>query len=124
MVGNNGSVPGTTRSQPLLEPLVSASASAALFERALEVTPGGVNSPVRAFGRRMLNGFIDCGCPVNDSDVKGVLHVTGRPLTFQHGNASLVNRRHDAKENATSSSADRNVPVFIRCRGGYDQEYR
>ena len=46
--------------------------SAALFARALEVTPGGVNSPVRAFGSVG-------GRPVFMASGRGAYLTDGRP---------------------------------------------
>ena len=54
--------------------------SEALFERALRVIPGGVNSPVRAFGAVG-------GTPIFVRRASGAVHSRGpRPTTVPGGN--------------------------------------
>ena len=70
-------------------------ASAALFARALEVTPGGVNSPVRAFRsvggtpRFMTSGR---GATITDADGNSYVDLVGSwgPMILGHANPSVL----------------------------------
>ncbi len=84
--------------------------SAALFARAQEVTPGGVNSPVRAF--TSVGGiprFIDRGEGAELIDVDGnrYLDLVGSwgPLLFGHGRAEVVAAAAAALERGSSFGA-------------------
>lgn len=70
-------------------------ASAALFERALAVTPGGVNSPVRAF--RSVGGtprFMSSGrgAWITDADGKQYVDLVGSwgPMILGHSHPSVI----------------------------------
>ena len=74
-------------------------ASQALFRRALEVTPGGVNSPVRAFGavggtpRFMVSGK---GAYIVDADGREYVDLVGSwgPMILGHAHPAVVDALH------------------------------
>jgi len=76
-----------------------APASEALFRRALVVTPGGVNSPVRAFGavggtpRFMVSGH---GAYVVDADGREYVDMVGSwgPMILGHAHPEVVRALH------------------------------
>lgn len=76
-------------------PNQSTSASTALFERAMKVTPGGVNSPVRAFGavggtpRFMVSGH---GPYITDADGNEYVDLVGSwgPMILGHAHPAVV----------------------------------
>ncbi len=81
--------------------------SQALFERALAVTPGGVNSPVRAF--RGVGGtprFMDRGHGPYLVDVDGIEYVdlvcSWGPLVLGHAHQSVVDAIASAASKGTS----------------------
>ena len=84
-----------------------APASAALFERALAVTPGGVNSPVRAFGavggtpRFMLKGS---GCHLTDADGRDYVDLvcSWGPMILGHAHPEVVAAAQRAAAYGTS----------------------
>lgn len=75
--------------------------SAALFDRALAVTPGGVNSPVRAFGsvggtpRFMRSGS---GATITDVDGTSYLDLVGSwgPMILGHAHPAVLQSVSDA----------------------------
>jgi glutamate-1-semialdehyde 2,1-aminomutase len=84
--------------------------SAELFSRALEVTPGGVNSPVRAFGP--VGGvprFIERGAGPYLTDVDGREYVdlvcSWGPMILGHAHPSVVAAVSAALERGTSFGA-------------------
>jgi glutamate-1-semialdehyde 2,1-aminomutase len=84
--------------------------SAELFRRALEVTPGGVSSPVRAF--RGVGGepfFVErgAGCRIWDVDGNAYLDfvLSWGPLIFGHARAELVMAVQEAALRGTSYGA-------------------
>jgi glutamate-1-semialdehyde 2,1-aminomutase len=84
--------------------------SAELFSRALEVTPGGVNSPVRAFGP--VGGvprFIERGTGPYLTDVDGREYVdlvcSWGPMILGHAHPSVVAAVSAALERGTSFGA-------------------
>jgi glutamate-1-semialdehyde 2,1-aminomutase len=84
--------------------------SAELFSRALEVTPGGVNSPVRAFGP--VGGtprFIERGAGPYLFDVDGHQYVdlvcSWGPMILGHAHPSVVAAVSDALARGTSFGA-------------------
>jgi glutamate-1-semialdehyde 2,1-aminomutase len=84
--------------------------SAELFSRALEVTPGGVNSPVRAFGP--VGGvprFIERGAGPYLTDVDGREYVdlvcSWGPMILGHAHPSVVAAVAAALERGTSFGA-------------------
>jgi glutamate-1-semialdehyde 2,1-aminomutase len=84
--------------------------SAALFARAQEVTPGGVNSPVRAFtGVGGVPRFIDRGEGAELIDVDGnrYLDLVGSwgPLLFGHARAEVVAAAREALQRGSSFGA-------------------
>ncbi|HET6191461.1 MAG TPA: aminotransferase class III-fold pyridoxal phosphate-dependent enzyme, partial [Trebonia sp.] len=81
--------------------------SAELFARALEVTPGGVNSPVRAFGP--VGGtprFIERGVGPYLFDVDGREYVdlvcSWGPMILGHAHPAVVTAVSRALANGTS----------------------
>jgi glutamate-1-semialdehyde 2,1-aminomutase len=90
--------------------LVSADRSAELFARAVEVTPGGVNSPVRAFGP--VGGvprFINRGAGPYLFDVDGHQYVdlvcSWGPMILGHTHPSVMAAVSDALVRGTSFGA-------------------
>ena len=84
--------------------------SAELFSRALEVTPGGVNSPVRAFGP--VGGtprFIERGAGAYLFDVDGGEYVdlvcSWGPMILGHAHPSVVAAVSEALVRGTSFGA-------------------
>ena len=84
--------------------------SAELFARAVEVTPGGVNSPVRAFGP--VGGvprFIERGAGPFLFDVDGRQYVdlvcSWGPMILGHAHPSVVAAVSDALARGTSFGA-------------------
>ena len=84
--------------------------SAELFARALEVTPGGVNSPVRAFGP--VGGvprFIERGAGPYLTDVDGREYVdlvcSWGPMILGHAHPSVVAAVSAALQRGTSFGA-------------------
>jgi glutamate-1-semialdehyde 2,1-aminomutase len=84
--------------------------SAELFSRALEVTPGGVNSPVRAFGP--VGGvprFIERGAGPYLTDIDGREYVdlvcSWGPMILGHAHPSVVAAVSAALERGTSFGA-------------------
>jgi glutamate-1-semialdehyde 2,1-aminomutase len=89
---------------------VSGDRSAELFARAVEVTPGGVNSPVRAFGP--VGGvprFIERAAGPYLFDVDGHQYVdlvcSWGPMILGHANPSVVAAVSDALVRGTSFGA-------------------
>jgi glutamate-1-semialdehyde aminotransferase len=84
-----------------------APASAALFARALAVTPGGVNSPVRAFGavggtpRFMVRGS---GCHLTDADGRDYVDLvcSWGPMILGHAHPDVVAAAAEAAARGTS----------------------
>ncbi len=83
------------------------SRSSALFERAVRVTPGGVNSPVRAF--RAVGGdpfFVDHaeGCRLTDVDGNEYIDyvLSWGPLILGHAHPQVVAAISDAAARGTS----------------------
>src|SRR6202045_1914686 len=86
------------------------SASDELFARACEVTPGGVNSPVRAFGP--VGGvprFIERGSGAYLHDVDGQAYVdlvcSWGPMILGHGHPAVVSAVSAALSRGTSFGA-------------------
>src|SRR5664279_2678122 len=78
-----------------MEPLMIDTNSAALFDRALAVTPGGVNSPVRAFRsvggtpRFMVSGR---GAEITDADGNTYVDLVGSwgPMILGHAHPAVL----------------------------------
>ena len=92
--------------------------SEALFERAKKVLPGGVNSPVRAFGS--VGGvpkFIRSakGCRIVDEDGKEYLDFVGSwgPMLLGHAETGVVEAVKAAVENGLSFGAPTALEVEI-----------
>ena len=90
--------------------------SAALFARAVELMPGGVNSPVRAF--RGVGGtprFIRAaqGATMTDVDGRTYIDYVGSwgPMILGHADAEVINALHDALARGTSYGA----PTELEC---------
>jgi glutamate-1-semialdehyde 2,1-aminomutase len=84
--------------------------SAAWFARAERVTPGGVNSPVRAFGAVGGTPFIVClaqGTTIEDVDGREYLDFVGSwgPLILGHAHARVVERVEEACRRGMSYGA-------------------
>jgi glutamate-1-semialdehyde 2,1-aminomutase len=84
--------------------------SAAWFARAERVTPGGVNSPVRAFGAVGGTPFVVCraqGTTIEDVDGREYLDFVGSwgPLILGHAHAQVVERVEDACRRGMSYGA-------------------
>jgi glutamate-1-semialdehyde 2,1-aminomutase len=104
-LGDNGGV------TPPLEPVPVAAGSGDLFARALDVTPGGVNSPVRAF--RAVGGtprFMARGAGPYLYDVDGNEYVdlvcSWGPLILGHAHPEVV----DAVQRAVSAGTSFGTP--------------
>src|SRR5436189_612028 len=89
---------------------MNISRSEALFRRAVEIIPGGVNSPVRAF--RSVGGqplFIErgAGSRVFDADGDEYIDFVGSwgPLILGHGHPSVVEAIQRTASNGTSFGA-------------------
>lgn len=90
--------------------MTGISGSEALFERARAVIPGGVNSPVRAFGS--VGGvprFIAAGRGAHLIDVDGNAYVdyvgSWGPLILGHAHPAVIAAARDAMERGTSYGA-------------------
>jgi len=90
--------------------------SAALFARAIELMPGGVNSPVRAF--RGVGGtprFIKSaqGATMTDVDGRTYIDYVGSwgPMILGHADAEVIAALHDALARGTSYGA----PTELEC---------
>ncbi len=95
-----------------------APASAALFDRARKVTPGGVNSPVRAFGA--VGGtprFIDSarGAYLVDADGREYVDLvcSWGPMLLGHAHPEVVNAVARAAARGTSYGAPTAVEVEL-----------
>jgi len=94
------------------------STSESLFARAREVIPGGVNSPVRAFGA--VGGtpaFIRSGrgCRITDVDGNELIDLTASwgPLILGHAPPSVVEAVSEAARNGTSFGAPTEAEVEL-----------
>jgi glutamate-1-semialdehyde 2,1-aminomutase len=92
--------------------------SAALFRRASEVTPGGVNSPVRAF--RAVGGepfFVDRGAGSRLWDVDGNDYIdyvlSWGPLILGHAHPAVVHAVCEAAARGTSYGAPTEAEVEL-----------
>lgn len=92
--------------------------SISLFERAKRVIPGGVNSPVRAFGA--VGGvppFIKwgCGSKIYDEDGNGYIDIfmSWGPLILGHGRREVVQKLTEAVLNGTSFGAPTELEVLM-----------
>ena len=86
---------------------MNRSRSSTLFEQALRSMPGGVNSPVRNFGRVGGNPvFMDRGAGSKVYDVDGNVYIdylgSWGPLILGHGNPAVVEALKKACERGTS----------------------
>lgn len=87
-----------------------------LFKRAIKVMPGGVNSPVRAFGAVGGNPrFIKwaCGSRMYDEDGKEYidLMMSWGPLILGHGRREVIEKVKEAVMNGTSYGAVTSLEV-------------
>jgi glutamate-1-semialdehyde 2,1-aminomutase len=85
-------------------------ASARLYERALDILPGGVSSPVRAFGAVGGNPlFIDRGAGPHIFDVDGNVYIdyvlSWGPLILGHAHPDIVDALAEAARRGTSYGA-------------------
>ncbi|HEX8136759.1 MAG TPA: glutamate-1-semialdehyde 2,1-aminomutase [Pyrinomonadaceae bacterium] len=95
-----------------------ASRSEELFARAVELMPGGVNSPVRAF--RGVGGtprFISSarGATVTDVDGRTYIDYVGSwgPMILGHADPEVVDALHDALARGTSYGAPTELEVLV-----------
>lgn len=91
-------------------------ASAELFERAVELIPGGVNSPVRAF--RGVGGtprFIKSaqGATMTDVDNRTYIDYVGSwgPMILGHADAEVIAALHEALARGTSYGAPTELEI-------------
>jgi len=97
---------------------VESPRSAALFERARRVIPGGVNSPVRAFGavggtpRFLVSGS---GCRVRDADGREYVDYVGSwgALALGHADPGVLEAVREAAERGTSFGAPTELEVEL-----------
>ncbi len=89
-----------------------------IFERACRVIPGGVNSPVRAFGS--VGGtppFIESahGCRVRDSSGNETIDYVGSwgPMLLGHSHPAVIAAIADALVNGTSFGAPTEAEVLL-----------
>ncbi|HLL71995.1 MAG TPA: glutamate-1-semialdehyde 2,1-aminomutase [Pyrinomonadaceae bacterium] len=90
--------------------------SAALFTRAVELMPGGVNSPVRAF--RGVGGtprFISAAKGATMTDVDGHTYIdyvgSWGPMILGHADAEVINALTDALARGTSYGAPTELEI-------------
>jgi glutamate-1-semialdehyde 2,1-aminomutase len=91
------------KNAPVSSDSSSTAASAALFERALAVTPGGVNSPVRAFNA--VGGtprFVDRAHGPYLVDADGTEYVdlvcSWGPMLLGHAHPEVLTAVHEAAQ--------------------------
>jgi glutamate-1-semialdehyde 2,1-aminomutase len=96
----------------------STTTSAAFFEQAQDVIPGGVNSPVRAF--KSVGGtplFIDKahGAYMTDADGNRYVDYIGSwgPMLFGHANEDVVSAVQRAAEDSTSFGAPTRIEIDV-----------
>jgi glutamate-1-semialdehyde 2,1-aminomutase len=92
--------------------------SISIFERAKKVIPGGVNSPVRAFGAVGGNPpFIKWGCGSRIYDEDGNeyidLFMSWGPLILGHGRKEVIQKLSEAVLNGTSFGAPTELEVLL-----------
>jgi glutamate-1-semialdehyde 2,1-aminomutase len=92
--------------------------SSALFERAKEIIPGGVNSPVRAF--RGVGGtplFIQSasGATITDADGKTYIDYVGSwgPMILGHAHPEVISAIQSAATRGTSYGAPTELEVLL-----------
>jgi glutamate-1-semialdehyde 2,1-aminomutase len=96
----------------------SKSKSEALFERAVELMPGGVNSPVRAFrgvgGTPLFIGSAK-GPTINDVDGRTYIDYVGSwgPMILGHADDEIVRALQDITANGTSFGAPNKLEVKL-----------
>jgi glutamate-1-semialdehyde 2,1-aminomutase len=88
------------------------------FKRAREVMPGGVNSPVRAFGSVGMEPlFIESGsgCRIKDADGNEFIDFVGSwgPLILGHAHDEVVSAVRQAAEKGTSFGAPTELEVRL-----------
>ena len=92
--------------------------SAELFERAVELMPGGVNSPVRAF--RGVGGtprFIRSASGATMTDVDGNTYIdyvgSWGPMILGHADPEMIDALHEALARGTSFGAPNELEVEL-----------
>ena len=92
--------------------------SAALFERAIELIPGGVNSPVRAF--RGVGGtprFIQSAKGATMTDVDGLTYIdyvgSWGPMILGHADEEVLNALREALARGTSYGAPTELELEV-----------
>ena len=105
--------------------------SSRLFERALELLPGGVNSPVRAF--RGVGGtplFIQSanGPTITDVDGRSFIDYVGSwgPMILGHADAEIVSALAAVAANGTSFGAPNELEIDLarrnHCRRAFNRD--
>ncbi|MHB1170237.1 MAG: glutamate-1-semialdehyde 2,1-aminomutase [Longimicrobiales bacterium] len=97
---------------------ITASESSRLFQRARQLIPGGVNSPVRAFGKVGAEPFfVDhaAGARIFDIDRRGYLDyvMSWGALMLGHAHPSIVRALSDAVGRGTSYGAPSGAEVEL-----------
>src|SRR5262245_27848873 len=92
--------------------------SRALYERAVELIPGGVNSPVRAFrsvGCDPLFIRRAAGARLEDADGNDYLDYVGSwgPMILGHAHPEVVRAIQDAVTNGTSYGAPTEIELRL-----------
>ncbi|MCI0488156.1 MAG: glutamate-1-semialdehyde 2,1-aminomutase [Blastocatellia bacterium] len=92
--------------------------SSELFERANEVIPGGVNSPVRAFravGRSPLFISKAAGATLTDADGNNFIDYVGSwgPVILGHAHPAVIEALHDAAARGTSYGAPTEMEIEL-----------
>ncbi len=92
--------------------------SDALFERAKEIIPGGVNSPVRAFksvGRNPLFIKKACGSKLWDADGNEFIDYVGSwgPMILGHAHPTILDAIKQAADNGTSYGAPTELEIQL-----------
>jgi glutamate-1-semialdehyde 2,1-aminomutase len=102
----------------MTSPKVDSNRSDELFARALELMPGGVNSPVRAF--RGVGGtplFIRSAVGPTVTDVEGRVYIdyvgSWGPMILGHADADIVNALAAVAANGTSFGAPNEMEIEL-----------
>jgi len=97
---------------------IKTSISSALFDEAKKIIPGGVNSPVRAFGPAGINPpFIKkaLGSKIIDEDGNTYIDYVGSwgPMILGHAHPEVIKAVKDAAEDGTSFGAPTRMEIEL-----------
>jgi glutamate-1-semialdehyde 2,1-aminomutase len=97
---------------------MNTTTSSALFARAKELIPGGVNSPVRAFrsvGADPLFITSSAGCRITDADDNTFIDYVGSwgPMILGHCHPQVVKAVQDAAANGSSFGAPTELEITL-----------